>query len=153
MDLRFPIWKPAPSNDDPSRIRMQESNANLFDQMQFAQLLLNAAGHVTPLVLSNCHRSLEITLLCNIFSISPIWNGCMGTYVSYLSATLLYTSKRNNKSYDILLYVRSLKSIIQGSGIIGVVQNHRPPTSHRPPTTVTPTNDHRPGTTNHRPLT
>ena len=27
MDLRFPIWKPAPSNDDPSRVRIQESNS------------------------------------------------------------------------------------------------------------------------------
>ena len=54
MDLRFPIWKPAPSNDDPSRVRIQESIANLVDRMQFALLPLNAAGHMIPSVLSNC---------------------------------------------------------------------------------------------------
>ena len=33
--LMFPIWKPAPGNDDPSRVRIKESNANLADRMQF----------------------------------------------------------------------------------------------------------------------
>ena len=50
MDLSFPVWKPAPSNDNPSRVRIQESNANLVDRIQFAQLPLNAAGHVIPSV-------------------------------------------------------------------------------------------------------
>ena len=54
MDLRFPIWKPGPSNDDPSRVRIQESNANPVDRLQFALLPLNAACHVIPSVLSNC---------------------------------------------------------------------------------------------------
>ena len=27
MDLRFPIWEPAPGNGDPSHVRVQESNA------------------------------------------------------------------------------------------------------------------------------
>ena len=36
MDLRFPIWKPAPGNDGPSRVRIQGSNANLVGRMQFA---------------------------------------------------------------------------------------------------------------------
>ena len=53
MDISFPIWKPAPSIDDPSRVRIQESNANLVDRMQFAKLPLNAASQVTPSVLSN----------------------------------------------------------------------------------------------------
>ena len=53
MDLRFPIWKPAPSNDDPSHVRILESNSNLVDRMEFALLLLNVASHVIPSVLSN----------------------------------------------------------------------------------------------------
>ena len=36
MDLRFPIWKPAPGNDGPSRVRIRRSNPNLVGQMQFA---------------------------------------------------------------------------------------------------------------------
>ena len=36
MDLRFPVWKPVPTDDDPLRIRIQELNANLVDRMQFA---------------------------------------------------------------------------------------------------------------------
>ena len=56
MDLRFPIRKPAPSNDDPSHVRIQESNANLLDGMQFAQLPLNTASHVIPSVLTTCHE-------------------------------------------------------------------------------------------------
>ena len=35
MDLRFPIWEPAPGNAGPSRVRIQESNVNLVDQTQF----------------------------------------------------------------------------------------------------------------------
>ena len=36
------------------------------------------------------------------FSISPIWNSCcMGTYIFYLPETLICTSKKNIKSYDI----------------------------------------------------
>ena len=29
MDLRFPFWKPAPGNSNPSFVRIQELNANL----------------------------------------------------------------------------------------------------------------------------
>ena len=35
MVSRFPILKPVGGNDDPSRIRIKESNANLVDRMQF----------------------------------------------------------------------------------------------------------------------
>ena len=35
--LGFQIWKPAPGKGGgPSRIRIQESNANLLDRMQFS---------------------------------------------------------------------------------------------------------------------
>ena len=53
VDLSFPIWKPAHSIDDPSRVRIQEPNANLVDRMQLAKLPLNAASQVTSSVLSN----------------------------------------------------------------------------------------------------
>ena len=42
-----------PGNDGPSCVRIQESNANFVGQVQFAELLLNAASHVIPSVLSN----------------------------------------------------------------------------------------------------
>ena len=58
MDVRLPVWKPAPSNGDPSRVRIQESNANLVDRMQFAYLQLNTASHVILSVLSDCHTLL-----------------------------------------------------------------------------------------------
>ena len=53
LETSFPIWKPAPRIDDPSLVLIQESNANLVDQMQFAKLPLNAASQLTPSVLSN----------------------------------------------------------------------------------------------------
>ena len=53
MDVRFPIWKPAPGNDGPPRVRIQGSTPTLVGQMQFALLLLNVANQVIPTVLSN----------------------------------------------------------------------------------------------------
>ena len=44
---------------------------------------------------------------------------------------------------NLIVLIQALFSVIKE----GVVQNQRPPT------TVTPTTDHRPGTTDHRPLT
>ena len=41
------------ANDSPSRVRFQESNANLLDRIQFGWLLMNAASHVILSVLLN----------------------------------------------------------------------------------------------------
>ena len=79
MNLRFPIWKPAPGNDGPSCIRIQGSNPNLVGRMQFAYLLLNAASHVIPSVCQTVlfHSSLNILpfylLTRYINSISMVW--------------------------------------------------------------------------------
>ena len=43
--------KPAPGNDDPSHVRIQELTANLVDPVQFGNLPLNAASHMIPSVL------------------------------------------------------------------------------------------------------
>ena len=46
MALRFPISKPVPSNDDPSRVRIQELNANFVDRIKFGQLQIFSSLYI-----------------------------------------------------------------------------------------------------------
>ena len=64
--------------DSPSRVRIEELNANLVDRMQIGLLPLNAASYVIPSVFSDLTAIVEINSWTNwtfvLFSPFPSYN-------------------------------------------------------------------------------
>ena len=65
-------------------------------------------------------------LLCNVLFILALWDNSLGTYLSYLSETLIHTSKKSNKGYDIHFYVRSLNPIFRDLELLNLCDSHSP---------------------------